>query len=68
MGTSITNILSYDEDGEMILTFSFGGGIPGIRPSDPPLTGQELNKMIGGGIDHCIQVFRDLVKNGTITV
>jgi hypothetical protein len=68
MGIAITNVLSYDEDGEMVLTFSFGGGIPGTQPSDQTPTRQELNKRIGGGVEHCIGVIRQLVENGTITV
>ncbi|RXW25176.1 hypothetical protein EST38_g696 [Candolleomyces aberdarensis] len=68
IGTSITNTLSYDEDGELILTFSFAGGIPGTQASDLPPSREELGKRISAGVQHTISTIRKLVQNGTITV
>ncbi|RDB19592.1 hypothetical protein Hypma_013252 [Hypsizygus marmoreus] len=62
----ITNILSYDADGELVLTFSFANGIPGYDPGEALPEPKELNKRIGGGVEHTIDRIRELVKEGTI--
>ncbi|KIM41660.1 hypothetical protein M413DRAFT_444915 [Hebeloma cylindrosporum] len=63
LGGRITNLLSYDKDGEMVLTFSFANGIPGVSEGKPP---SELNKMIGGVVEHTIERIRELVQGGVI--
>ncbi|KAG5641666.1 hypothetical protein DXG03_004515 [Asterophora parasitica] len=64
-GMRITNVLSYNEDGELTLTFSFANGIPGFEGKPLP-TPQELNKSIGGGIEHTIARIRELAKEGSL--
>jgi len=62
-GKRITNILSYDEDDELWLTFTFTEGVPGAPPGTGP---KELRKIIGAGIDRCTQRFREMVQDETI--
>ncbi|KAF9471947.1 hypothetical protein BDN70DRAFT_516917 [Pholiota conissans] len=69
MGTRITNILSYNETNQMVLTFSFSGGLPGysIPSSDAaPPSVKELNQTVGLVVEHTISRIRELVKDGTI--
>ncbi|GAA5844213.1 hypothetical protein JCM3766R1_000970 [Sporobolomyces carnicolor] len=61
----VLNVLSYGPEGEMLLTYCFAGGIPGVDPKDDK-TVEELNKMVGGVIDHGIGVIRDLVREGKL--
>jgi hypothetical protein len=65
LGNRITNVLSYGPDGELLLTFTFANGIPGIPATDstPP---SEIAARIGGGIEHSIKRIRELVVDGTI--
>ncbi|KAG5352480.1 hypothetical protein C0989_002114 [Termitomyces sp. Mn162] len=63
-GIRITNVLSYNEEGELILTFSFANGVP--VPVEGK-TAQELNDMMGKGVEHSIQRFRELVTEGVIS-
>jgi hypothetical protein len=65
-GIRITNVLSYDVDGELVLTFSFANGIPGFSPGEPLPDAKALNKTIGGGVEHTIKRLRELAKEGTI--
>ena len=62
-GIRITNILSYNEEGELILTFSFANGIP--VPIEGK-TAQELNGIMGKGVEHSIRRFRELASEGVI--
>ncbi|KAF7324074.1 DUF1857-domain-containing protein [Mycena kentingensis (nom. inval.)] len=65
-GKRITNIVSYGPDNELLLTYSFANGIPGI-PEDKPKPGAgELNAMVGKGVQHSIDVVRQLVKDGKV--
>lgn len=68
MSTRITNILSYNEDHQMVLTYSFAGGIPGyvppagvVRPS-----AKELNDAVGPAVEHTLNRIRELVKEGSL--
>jgi len=65
-GIRITNVLSYDADGELTLTFSFANGIPGYTDGKPIPEAQELNKIIGGGVAHTIERIRELAREGSI--
>lgn len=47
----------------MVLTFSFANGIPGIAGEKPP---SELNKLVGGVVEHTIERIRELVRGGVI--
>ena len=53
--------MSYDPNGEMQLTFSFVGGVPGTNPDDV-LSITELNARVGKGVEDAIEVIRRLVK------
>ncbi|KAF9006931.1 hypothetical protein BDQ17DRAFT_1238205 [Cyathus striatus] len=67
--TRITNVLSYDGNGELLLTFSFTGGVPGYRPQQGELpTLNELNKSVGMGIELTIERIRELVQEGAISL
>lgn len=57
-GIRITNVLSYDADGELVLTFSFANGIPGYTDGKPLPEPKELNKIIGGGVERSIERIR----------
>ncbi|GAA6017278.1 hypothetical protein JCM11491_000616 [Sporobolomyces phaffii] len=61
----VLNLLSHGPTGELLLTYSFAGGIPG---SDPTVKRSvaEKNAMVGGIIDHTLDVIRDLVKDGKL--
>ncbi|KAG6841517.1 hypothetical protein C0991_010131 [Blastosporella zonata] len=62
-GIRITNIVSYDESGSLVLTFSFANGIPGGGEEKSAL---ELNRTVGKGVDHTIGRIRELVVEGVI--
>jgi len=53
--------VSYDPNGEMQLTSSFVGGVPGTNPDDV-LSITELNASVGKAVEHTIEVIRRLVK------
>ncbi|KAG6873096.1 hypothetical protein C0995_002939 [Termitomyces sp. Mi166 len=59
-GTRITNIVSYNEEGELILTFSFANGIPVAVEGKTP---QEVNGIVGKGVEHTIRRIRELASN-----
>ncbi|KAF9460490.1 hypothetical protein BDZ94DRAFT_1169656 [Collybia nuda] len=65
-GVRITNIVSYNFDGDLVLTFSFANGIPGFSPEQPLPDVEALNKAIGGGVEHTIKRLRELAQEGTI--
>ncbi|KAF8952771.1 hypothetical protein BDZ97DRAFT_1930328 [Flammula alnicola] len=68
-GIRITNTVSYDKDNEMILTFSFAGGIPGFTsnlPAGERPSAKDLNAAIGPGVEHTINRIRELVVDGTL--
>lgn len=64
-GIRITNIISNSPSNELLLTFSFANGIPGVLPGETP-TPEELNARIGKGVEHSIERIRELVRDGTI--
>ncbi|GLB44660.1 putative DUF1857-domain-containing protein [Lyophyllum shimeji] len=65
-GLRITNLLSYDADGELVLTFSFANGIPGFTDGEPLPEPKELNKIIGAGVERSIERIREMFREGTI--
>lgn len=65
-GVRITNVLSYNADGDLVLTFSFANGIPGFPPGEPLPDIQALNKAVGGGVEHTIKRLRELAQEGAI--
>ncbi|KAG6915712.1 hypothetical protein DXG01_010270 [Tephrocybe rancida] len=62
-GIRITNIVSYDVSGDLILAFSFANGIPGGSEGKTAL---DLNATVGKGVEHSIARIRQLVVNGVI--
>ncbi|GAA5954686.1 hypothetical protein JCM3765_003857 [Sporobolomyces pararoseus] len=62
--TRVLNVLSYGPSGEMLLTYCFANGIPGV-PADKKSV-EDLNETLGNVVDHGIQVIRDLVKEGKL--
>lgn len=68
-GNRITNLVSYDEEDRLLLTFSFAGGIPGYDTSAldgaRPLA-KDLNKRIGPAVEHTIQAIREMVVDGKL--
>ncbi|EIN04154.1 DUF1857-domain-containing protein [Punctularia strigosozonata HHB-11173 SS5] len=65
LGNRITNIVSYSPSGELLLTFSFANGIPGV-PTDEATPNVQIAKGLAGGIQHSIDRIRELVVDGTI--
>ncbi|KAF8890620.1 hypothetical protein BD779DRAFT_1516055 [Infundibulicybe gibba] len=66
VGARITNVLSYDGDNNMLLTFTFANGIPGFEPGKGRPGAEELNKTIGKGVEHTIERIRQLAREGTL--
>lgn len=62
-GGRVTNVLSYDENDEMILTYTFANGIPGVQPGQ---SSKEINHKLGGVVAHGVERIRELVRDGTI--
>jgi len=62
-GQRILNIISYNEQGELLLTYSFANGIPGGDLENDPL---RANQMVGGIVEHSIQIAREMVEEGLI--
>ncbi|EIN04146.1 DUF1857-domain-containing protein [Punctularia strigosozonata HHB-11173 SS5] len=65
LGNRITNIVSYSPSGELLLTFTFSNGVPGV-PADDTTPSSEIAKKLAGGIQHSIDRIRELVVDGTI--
>ncbi|KAG6840303.1 hypothetical protein C0991_007664 [Blastosporella zonata] len=62
-GMRVTNVLSYDAVGALVLTFSFANGIPGGTEGKSVA---DLNAMAGNVIGHTIERIRELVVQGAI--
>lgn len=65
-GIRITNVLSYDADGELVLTFTFANGIPGFASGQALPAPKELNKIVGGGVENTIKRIRELAREGSL--
>lgn len=67
-GVRVLNILSRGPPPthELLLTYSFGNGIPGVKPDDAELSSEQLNERIGGGVEHSIAVMRKMAKEGLL--
>ncbi|TFK37654.1 hypothetical protein BDQ12DRAFT_685061 [Crucibulum laeve] len=66
-GPRITNIISYDASNELVLTFSFAGGIPGFSPVEGSEPGpRQLNQSVGAGVEVTIERIRKLVQEGSL--
>lgn len=60
---SVTNILSCNENNELIMTFCFAGGVPMVTGDPSP---EELNKNVGQAVEKTLLKIRELVKEGSI--
>lgn len=61
----VANIVSYNEAGELLLTYSFSNGIPGPFPREGTLEGETLQGAIvasAGGVDGTLKQIRKLLK------
>ncbi|KAJ7714429.1 hypothetical protein B0H16DRAFT_1477999 [Mycena metata] len=67
-GLRITNIVSYGAEDELLLTYSFGNGLPGVPADKPRPSAKELNRdaIIGKAMDKGIKTFRELAKEGKL--
>lgn len=65
-GTRVTNILSHGPDNELMLTYSFSRGIPGVAPDQPRPSSHDLNAKIGPTVAHGVEVIRQMVKEGKL--
>lgn len=61
--TRITNAISYDTNDELLLTFTFAGNVPGVKPGTPK---KEVNKLVGSGVEHTIKRLRELAQEGKL--
>ncbi|KAF5333392.1 hypothetical protein D9611_002651 [Ephemerocybe angulata] len=65
-GHKVTNILSYDENNELILTYCFANGIPGQKFTDQVPAPEVLNQSAGKSVEKTLEVIRRMVADGTI--
>ncbi|KAL8277468.1 hypothetical protein RQP46_010190 [Phenoliferia psychrophenolica] len=67
-GPRITNVVSHDENGELLLTFSFANGLPppALDADGNPKPFEVLNKVLGGGIDSTLKTVREMVLDGRV--
>ncbi|TFL03292.1 DUF1857-domain-containing protein [Pterulicium gracile] len=65
----VTNGVSYNESGELLLTYAFSNGIPGPFPREGLLEGETLQKAIqssGGAVEGTLKQIRKMVKEGEL--
>ncbi|KXN86682.1 hypothetical protein AN958_09766 [Leucoagaricus sp. SymC.cos] len=65
--THIVNIISYDEKNELMLTFSFVGGVPGYAAGSEEPSAEDLNQVVGNGVQTTINRIRELVERGELS-
>ncbi|KAJ7051401.1 DUF1857-domain-containing protein [Mycena amicta] len=65
-GKRVTNTVSYGPNNELLLTYSFANGIPGVPDDNPAPSKEEMNATLGNGVNHSIAVVRELVKAGKV--
>lgn len=63
-GTRVSNVVSYNEQDELLLTFTFSNGIPGVHGERP--SSKELNSKIGPAVTHSVEVIRKMVREGKL--
>ncbi|KAJ6608279.1 hypothetical protein B0H10DRAFT_2068262 [Mycena sp. CBHHK59/15] len=61
-GIRVTNVVSYGPNDEMLLTYGFANGIPGVPADKPKPTAKELNATIGKSVERSIAVIRQMVQ------
>lgn len=62
----VTNTISYDQNNQLLLTFSFVGGVPGQPGYAEKSTHEELNKVVGDVIQKTIDLVRESVQKGSL--
>ncbi|KAJ7207235.1 DUF1857-domain-containing protein [Mycena pura] len=65
-GKRVTNVVSYGESGELLLTYAFGNGIPGIPDDEPKPSAGDLNARMGKSVEGSIAVIRQMVEDGVL--
>ncbi|KAJ7159634.1 DUF1857-domain-containing protein [Mycena filopes] len=65
-GQRIANIISYGPDNELLLTYSFANGIPGVPADKPKPSPKELNAMLKKALERGLAIFREMVKEGKL--
>ncbi|KAJ7460110.1 DUF1857-domain-containing protein [Mycena galericulata] len=65
-GIRVTNVVSYGPSDELLLTYGFANGIPGVPADKPKPSAKELNATVGKGVEGSIAVVRQMVKEGKL--
>ncbi|KAJ7487919.1 DUF1857-domain-containing protein [Mycena latifolia] len=65
-GIRVTNVVSYGPADEMLLTYGFANGIPGIAADKPKPSAKELNAFFGKDLEGGIAIVRQMVKEGKL--
>ncbi|KAF8211163.1 hypothetical protein K438DRAFT_1958300 [Mycena galopus ATCC 62051] len=65
-GLRVTNTISYGPADELLLTYAFAGGIPGVAADKPKPSGKELNAIVDKPLQRSLDVIRGLVKEGKL--
>ncbi|KAJ7152604.1 DUF1857-domain-containing protein [Mycena crocata] len=65
-GIRVTNVVSYGTADEILLTYGFANGIPGIPADKPKPSAKELNAIVGKSVEGSIAVVRQMVKDGKL--
>ncbi|KAJ6517450.1 DUF1857-domain-containing protein [Mycena vitilis] len=65
-GLRVTNMISYGPAEELLMTWAFSNGIPGVPADEPKPSAKELNERIGMVVERSLEIFRQLVKEGKI--
>ncbi|KAJ7848647.1 DUF1857-domain-containing protein [Mycena olivaceomarginata] len=65
-GLRVTNTISYGPADELLLTYSFANGIPGVAADKPKPSPKELNATLDKALERSLSVIRGLVKEGKL--
>ena len=67
-GTRVTNVVSVNETGDLVLTYSFANGLPKpcLDAEGNPLGVDVLNKVTGGAVESTLKAIREMVSDGRI--
>ncbi|KAJ6450369.1 DUF1857-domain-containing protein [Mycena sanguinolenta] len=65
-GLRLTNTISYGPVDELLLTYAFANGIPGVPADKSKPSGKELNAIVDKALERSLNVIRELVKEGKL--
>ncbi|KAJ6608270.1 hypothetical protein B0H10DRAFT_2303130 [Mycena sp. CBHHK59/15] len=65
-GLRVMNVISYGPNDELLLTYSFANGIPGVPADKPKPSAKELNANIGKSVERGIAIIRQMAKEGKL--